>query len=170
MTIRLKLLITAILVVLVGTFCVPAAQASLAPPRTCTSTTAPTAGRWSMRQAYVMTPGTWCIQNDGRRMVFQSDGNLVVYPLTNNYATWASNTAHRGAHLVFQTDGNLVIYDANHVARWASGADHLRRSGSFYNYVLWLVRDSSTGNHFAEILGINPHLSDDVNQLWRVNT
>jgi hypothetical protein len=44
-------------------------------------------------------------------LVFQSDGNLVVYD-EHQAARWASDTNGRGAVAKFQTDGNLVVYDA----------------------------------------------------------
>jgi hypothetical protein len=56
------------------------------------------------------------------RLVFQSDGNLVVYD-NQNQPLWASNTSGRacsvGCLASFQSAGNLVLYQ-NGVAYWAS--------------------------------------------------
>lgn len=43
-------------------------------------------------------------------LVFQNDGNLVLYRGSNS-PKWASNTENRGDRAEFQTDGNLVVYD-----------------------------------------------------------
>lgn len=57
----------------------------------------------------------------GGHLIFQSDGNLVVY--TSGFSalrsTGTSGVA-QPAHLVLQDDANLVIYDATGAARWWS--------------------------------------------------
>jgi large repetitive protein len=64
---------------------------------------------------------TW--QGEATRLVFQADGNLVVYRDDTGAAVWASNTSgYPAATLSFQTDGNLVIYNGSTVL-WASGTD-----------------------------------------------
>lgn len=51
------------------------------------------------------------------RLVFQADGNLVLY--SPNRALWSSNTHTKGSKYVkLQDDGNLVIYDGNNHALW----------------------------------------------------
>jgi hypothetical protein len=49
---------------------------------------------------------------DGRfLLVFQSDGNLVLYPSGSDRALWSSNTGNKNATSAqFQNDGNLVVY------------------------------------------------------------
>jgi hypothetical protein len=55
-------------------------------------------------------PMTWSGTID--RLVFQSDGNLVVYRNSDNAVLWASNTSgNPAACLAMQKDGNLVIYN-----------------------------------------------------------
>jgi len=55
------------------------------------------------------------------RLIYQDDGNLVIYPLTGGPAAWSSGTAGISSYLVFQADGNLVIYEWFHdQARWSS--------------------------------------------------
>ena len=56
------------------------------------------------------------------RLVFQDDGNLVVYD-NQNRALWASGTNGQAAsQCIMQTDGNLVIY-GYYDAIWASGTN-----------------------------------------------
>jgi len=56
------------------------------------------------------------------RLVFQDDGNLVVYD-NQNRALWASGTNGQAAsQCIMQTDGNLVIY-GYYNAIWASGTN-----------------------------------------------
>lgn len=56
-------------------------------------------------------------------LVFQEDGNLVVYDRNKN-VYWASNTENRGARAEFQRDGNLVIYDYSGRSIWASNSNN----------------------------------------------
>ena len=56
-------------------------------------------------------------------IVFQNDGNLVIY--SNNNVLWSSNTYNRNAtSLDVQNDGNLVIYSGN-MPLWASNTNVL---------------------------------------------
>ena len=45
-------------------------------------------------------------------LVWQPDGNLVLYATDGRGAQWASNTNGTGESLCFQADGNLVVYNA----------------------------------------------------------
>jgi len=54
-------------------------------------------------------------------LVFQSDGNLVLYDRDAG-ALWASGTNGRGGNkAIVQDDGNFVIYDAQNRPLWATG-------------------------------------------------
>jgi hypothetical protein len=56
------------------------------------------------------------------RLVFQGDGNLVLYDDQEQRPLWASNTSASGAgQAIMQGDGNLVVYDDAGRDRWASG-------------------------------------------------
>ena len=69
--------------------------------------------------------GSQLTSADGRfRLIFQADGNLVLYG-PGHQAMWASGTnGHLNAYdAVMQSDGNLVIYDGGNHAIWASGTD-----------------------------------------------
>jgi Ricin-type beta-trefoil lectin domain-like len=60
-------------------------------------------------------------------LVYQTDGNLVVY--RNGVAVWHSHTNGQSAGLVpMQGDGNLVIYNAAHQAIWATGTNTCQAS------------------------------------------
>ncbi|AHH97924.1 hypothetical protein GCM10010174_29310 [Kutzneria viridogrisea] len=59
----------------------------------------------------------------GKTAVFQGDGNFVVYDGFGT-AVWDAGTTGRGNTLVFQTDGNLVIYDLANQAAWNSRTGH----------------------------------------------
>ncbi len=53
----------------------------------------------------------------------QSDGNLVIYA-SNGQPLWSSDTAGRGSsRLIMQDDGNLVIYNQSNGATWSSGTN-----------------------------------------------
>ncbi len=55
-------------------------------------------------------------------LVFQIDGNLVLYKY-GNLPLWSSNTYNKGASTFkVQKDGNLVIYNNNNQVLWASNS------------------------------------------------
>jgi len=55
------------------------------------------------------------------RLIFQGDGNLVLYNRKADKATWATNTSAAGGFFAFQGDSNLCVYDAGGKCAWASG-------------------------------------------------
>jgi hypothetical protein len=56
------------------------------------------------------------------RLLYQTDGNLVLYDDVERTPAWASHTgATPPGSTWLQGDGNLVIYDGQGVVRWASG-------------------------------------------------
>jgi hypothetical protein len=58
---------------------------------------------------------------EGYRLVYQSDGNLVLY--AGATAQWTSSTADTGAgSAAMQSDGNFVVYDAQGTAQWFTGS------------------------------------------------
>jgi hypothetical protein len=60
--------------------------------------------------------------NGAHILVYQTDGNLVIY--RNGVAVWHSHTNGQSAGLcAMQGDGNLVIYNAAHQAIWATGTN-----------------------------------------------
>lgn len=80
-------------------------------------------------------------------LVFQADGNLVLYGV-NNAVLWASYTQGKGAALAsMQADGNFVIYDAANKPLWYTNTTafpgsyaRFQEDGSFsivVNKVVW---------------------------------
>ena len=66
---------------------------------------------------------TWSSNTHGKqakRLIMQTDGNLVLYGISGN-ALWHSRTnGNSGAYLSLQIDGNMVIYKSG-VALWNNG-------------------------------------------------
>ncbi|WP_224245047.1 hypothetical protein [Hyalangium gracile] len=69
-------------------------------------------------------PGESTLLSNGfMRLVFQADGNLVLYK-SSGEVLWASATHGRdGTQVAFQGDGNLVIYNGQSGAIWASNTN-----------------------------------------------
>ncbi|HYI02531.1 hypothetical protein [Hyalangium sp.] len=70
--------------------------------------------------------GSTLVSNEIAKLVFQGDGNLVLYKMNgaNEQAAWASNTVGRGgSQVAFQGDGNLVIYTSAGKPVWATGSN-----------------------------------------------
>ena len=70
-----------------------------------------------------LVSGQSLISADGRyRLVYQADGNLVLYDDVERAAAWSSGTAGLSAgQVVMQTDGNFVLYDGANRPQWMSG-------------------------------------------------
>jgi hypothetical protein len=61
--------------------------------------------------------------NKQYRLIFQGDGNLVLYK-SGGQALWSTRTNGSGAsRLILQYDGNLVIYKFSGGHSWASGTN-----------------------------------------------
>lgn len=57
--------------------------------------------------------------NGSASLIYQSDGNLVLYANINNSVLWSSETqGNPNGSLCYQGDGNLVVYDSNRNAKW----------------------------------------------------
>jgi hypothetical protein len=73
-----------------------------------------------IRSRTTLLPGESLTSSNGRyQMLFQSDGNLVVYA-AGGRVVWASSSYAPGGAFVAQSDGNLVIYSASGAPVWAS--------------------------------------------------
>ena len=83
-------------------------------------------GRPAMRDRLLaggrLTPGQAITSANGRfRLVFQTDGNLVLYDDVERSAPWSTNSAGIPAgQVLMQPDGNLVVYDAAGRDRWST--------------------------------------------------
>lgn len=103
---------------------------------TCPTDTLTNMPHWSISASGTQT----LLRTPDARLVWQADGNLVLYTATGA-PVWASNTNGRGKALAFQFDGNLVVYRVDGTitpadALWSSGtwisggASHRLRLGS----------------------------------------
>lgn len=65
--------------------------------------------------------GNWLMSpNKAYILVFQTDGNLVIYRRSNFQSLWATGTNGQGAtKALIQSDGNLVVYN-NNTPLWSS--------------------------------------------------
>ena len=69
-----------------------------------------------------LTAGQTLVSVNARyRLLYQGDGNLVLYDDVDRTAVWASNTGSQPGQALMQGDGNFVIYDAQGVPLWSAG-------------------------------------------------
>jgi len=76
---------------------------------------------------------TW--QGPNSQLVFQSDGNLVVYGPNKSILAYSGTFGHPDATMVMQKDGNLVIYD---------GMPTIAANGSVTGNPIWGSATSGT--------------------------
>lgn len=75
-------------------------------------------------------------ENKGNRAEFQKDGNFVIYN-NSGLAIFTTNTYKKGNSLAVQNDGNLVIYDGRNNAVWASKDTKANQSGNYNTGVVY---------------------------------
>lgn len=75
-----------------------------------------------LNQGQELSPGQSLYSpNRKYRLIYQSDGNLVLYRNADEFALWSTKTHGQSAgKLIMQTDGNLVVYNARQRPLWAS--------------------------------------------------
>ena len=83
--------------------------------------TTPTTGGGS--RVTQILPGASLSSASGQySVVYQSDGNFVLYEVLTGTALWTTDTGGSApGQAVVQADGNFVIYDATGAALWAAG-------------------------------------------------
>ena len=67
---------------------------------------------------------SWSTGVRGNRLVFQAEGNFVLYLDTagKTVPAWHTNTHQKGARLALQDDGNFVVYNAGNGPVWDAGS------------------------------------------------
>lgn len=61
-------------------------------------------------------------------LIFQEDGNLVIYKVQGNKSIWNTHTNGKAVKkCIFQSDGNLVLYDFTGKAVWDSLSDKTQK-------------------------------------------
>ncbi len=70
-----------------------------------------------------LLPGQSITSASGRiRLLYQADGDLVLYDDDTRDALWSSGTSGTSpGRTILQLDGNLVVYDRDGSVRWSSG-------------------------------------------------
>lgn len=74
--------------------------------------------------------------NKGMRAEFQRDGNLVVYN-SSGVPVFSTNTNGRGNSLIIQNDGNVVIYGNRNSVVWASKDNGSSQSGNYNTGIIY---------------------------------
>ncbi len=79
--------------------------------------------RDTLRAGARLLPGQSLTSSNGRyRLVYQVDGNLVLYDDVDRTTPWSSGTAGMApGQAVMQADGNFVVYDAQAAGIWSTG-------------------------------------------------
>ena len=87
----------------------------VAAPAPRTSDTLPAGGRLTAGQSITSSSGRY-------RLLYQTDGNLVLYDDVSGAVVWSSNTRGTSAgQALMQADGNFVVYDVQGTGLWSSG-------------------------------------------------
>ena len=70
--------------------------------------------------------------NAAFRLVYQTDGNLVVYRIEDGVALWSTRTFGMSAgRAVMQRDGNLVLYAPDGTVHWSSATHGAAAANGF---------------------------------------
>ena len=81
-----------------------------------------------------LMPGEFLTSKSAQfQLIYQGDGNLVVYDITINPhpALWSSRTqGHVPGFVLLQADGNLVIYNVAQQGIWSTGTWLPTRKGT----------------------------------------
>jgi hypothetical protein len=106
----------------------------------CTTYTSPSAGlKWTTTREWAAGSG-FCIQSTvgGGKLLFQSDGNLVLYK--GSKAVWSSKTSGHGMQFElhgyttsYTTDGRLYVIGCTGSTGTGCGTNLWKSSGGTYN-------------------------------------
>jgi hypothetical protein len=79
----------------------------------------------SLNPGEFLTPGQFLESSNGQfQVIYQTDGNFVVYRTRDKQPLWSSNTNGKPAWRCYmQGDGNLAVYQSQGQSVWASNTD-----------------------------------------------
>ena len=77
-----------------------------------------------LRTNFVVTWRSNTAGSGAVKLLMQTDGNLVLYTVSNSPIWHTSTNGNNGARLTMQTDGNLVLYSNTNNSLWTSGTIH----------------------------------------------
>lgn len=86
-------------------------------------------------------------ENKGSRAEFQRDGNFVVYNGSGT-AVFNAKTNGKGSRLAIQDDGNLVIYGTRNNAVWASKENSGTQPGNYNTGIIYRDKSISKNQKF----------------------
>ena len=99
-------------------------------------------------------------------LIFQNDGNLVLYKTRTNTSVWDSKTSNIGSKAIFQPDGNLVVYNRSTTPVYSTNTGNrgaLMRVQDDGNLVIYNSNNShvwssmeDVAQHGTEVSAINP--------------
>lgn len=93
--------------------------------------------RYFLQEGDFLLPGDRLFsENESYQLIYQEDGNLVVYYSSNGKPIWASNTQGTYAWRTYmEDDGNFVVYTDHAKPVWSSGVygTQYKRSKLFLN-------------------------------------
>jgi len=95
------------------------------------------------------------------RLVYERDGNVVLYDDVERTMPWSSSTAGlTTGQVVMQTDGNFVVYDGSNRPRWMSGTPSYANSRLVLqgdgNLVVYAADGQARWDRFSNPAGFIP--------------
>lgn len=113
-----------------------------------------------LNQGQELRPGQSLSSQNGKySLIYQTDGNLVLYRNADSRALWSTKThGHSAGRLIMQNDGNLVVYNASQQALWASIKN-------------WDTPNPARGNYLTIQNDANAVIYNEKNEvMWRSGT
>jgi YD repeat-containing protein len=75
----------------------------------------------TLQSGQSLTAGQFITSPNGAyKLIYQTDGNLVLYNATNNTPLWTIGVTGAPGSTQMQADGNLVVYNSNNSPVWQS--------------------------------------------------
>jgi hypothetical protein len=75
----------------------------------------------TLKQGGILFPGDNMASSNGAYvLVYQTDGNVCLYPNSGGDPVWQSGVTHSAAKLTLQANGSLVAYDTTGAPKWGA--------------------------------------------------